>query len=456
MRVDLFDAEAEETCIGLVHDAAQLDGVDAARAMADAARLAPADFHDAARAETWAAALALLAKGRTPEPGLLWDLLRGSKAVSAAGGAGWLAKLLGQGNRSTPMSFPSYAGVVRTLALRRRAVETLRGIAAKAANPAEDINAVLTQGAQAWQTLANRDERLRTSEADIFTLGEHLDAVQRGEREPVLPTGIELLDDAIGGLPRTLTIIGALPGVGKSALIATMLRNIARSGRKVGLFSLEDERTWVARRFLAAEALVPVFVLARKPLTPAQRERTETASDWVYRDLSRIVIDDRCGLSPEDVVQAARDMVLNHGCQAVFVDHLGEVRLKSSDDRRHDLQVTDALSQLRDIAKQYGVPVVVACHVRRRDGLAIENEPRLTDFANSAGIERMARVALGLSKPTPQTLRVSLLKQTEGQSNESIDLELNGPAGMVVSRAAQAVADSYQADEAEMLARGVA
>jgi hypothetical protein len=59
------------------------------------------------------------------------------------------------------------------------------------------------------------------------------------------------------------------------------------------------------------------------------------------------------------------------------------------------------------------------------------DRPVLTDFAFSAGIERVARVALGLYRPGPETLRVAILKQTQGVADVEFDLELNNSSATV-------------------------
>jgi replicative DNA helicase len=273
---------------------------------------------------------------------------------------------------------------------------------------------------------------LRSAEGDVLRLAEQIDAARTGRRELVLPSGVRMLDEQIGGLqPSVLTLVGALPGVGKSALLATILRNVANGGRKVGLFSLEDERGWVTKRLAAIEAGVSVFAIGTRPLTHLENQRVTAAYPEVYRTLENVVIDDRPGLSPAEIVQTAREMILHHGCKAILVDHLGEVRLPRSE--RYDLDIAEALSAFRDLAKRYAVPVVVASHVKRRVGLDVEDPPRLTDFANSSAPERMARVALGLSKPFTGCVRVSVLKQTNGCSGQVLDLALVRHAAMVDS-----------------------
>ncbi|MBK7865202.1 MAG: AAA family ATPase [Archangiaceae bacterium] len=275
---------------------------------------------------------------------------------------------------------------------------------------------------------------LRTLDGSLMSLVDKLQAVQAGTRETTLASGIAALDYVIGGLQPTLTIVGALPGVGKSALFSAFARNLAKRGLRVGVLSLEDERDWLAERLLAEAASVPLFVLGNKPLTTPQMQRIDETINTTHATLQNIYVDDTPGMSPADVVASARAMVAR-GCRAVLVDHLGEIRLNRTE--RHDLDIQEALQDLRSIAKTYRVPVVVACHLRRREGLNVDTAPRLTDFAFSAAIERCARVALGLFKVATKdheqpVMGVAVLKQTKGPADFGFRLNVGRLSGTVV------------------------
>jgi replicative DNA helicase len=411
----------------------------------EASRVRAEDFSRKALADVYLAASDFLARGVPLELFALEAALVGSAAVKAAGGRSFLSALL-MSPPSVTGGAPEHARLIRDASLRRRGVEALRQVAKQLQDPTSTPVEALAAGALAWSGLVNQTPGLSTSEQDVFRLGEMLDAAQSGRRELVIPSGIKALDAEIGGLqPGVLTLIGALPGVGKSALLATIVRNVANAGRAVGLFSLEDERSWVAKRMLSLQSRVPLFLLATTPLTKHQMELTEAAAEAVYKTLSKVIIDDRLALGPAEVAQTSRDMIVNHGAKVIVVDHLGEMRMARSE--RYDLDIAEALSAMRDVAKRHNVPVIVASHVKRRQGLGIENEPSLTDFANSSAPERMARVALGLSKPDKGQLRVSILKQTNGKSGHSIDLAMHESAAMVDSE--KVLAPPTEADDGE-------
>lgn len=328
--------------------------------------------------------------------------------------------------------------LVRERSLRRQYIEALRGVA-KVVNDTTQPLAVAVAGAQellgSWTDEA---AGLRAMDGSLYALLDDLDAVQLGKRATTVPTGLEALDCVIGGLQPTLTMIGALPGVGKSALVAGICAKLAKRGLMVGLVSLEDERGWLTRRLIAHESGVPVFKLANHPLNKPEMEQVATAASTLSRWLGNILCDDRAPLTTADVVNTARRMV-SQGAKAVIVDHLGEVKLARSE--RHDLDLAEALQSLRNLAKSSRVPVVVISHLRRREGLNTDSEPRLTDFAFSSGIERMARVALGLwrgERDGRKVLNCTVMKQTQGASGLTVSLELNLSAGVVIDSPASA------------------
>lgn len=319
--------------------------------------------------------------------------------------------------------------VVLDTAKRRRAVSALRAAAGVINDTTQPFGAGLDEAHKALEAIAASLSAVRTLDADVLKLMDHLREAEQGRREPAIRTGIEGWDKATGGLQRTLTVLGAMPRVGKSAVLASVIRNLSKRGVKTGLISLEDEAVWVPERLISEASKVSVFTLATGRLNEYQQDNVASAAAEVY-DLARNVsVVDKPAMTTADVVAAAREMILVHGAQAVFVDHLGEIRINRSD--RHDLDIISALQDLRAISKTYDVPVVVLCHVRRRDGLSESVEPRLTDFAFSAGLERMARVGMVLWKPAKDTLRCSVLKQTRGKPKVYFDLEWRGPSGTV-------------------------
>lgn len=393
-----------------------------------AARLAADDFADEAHRALFAAIEGRLREGRQLEAVSLASTV-GARCprqlvVDVVAGAEFLG-------------LEPRARLLRELGQRRRAIRGFDAIRKMLAEGTQPLASAAIEAQRVLAAVSPDDSDVRAVSGDLMAFLDTLERIQRGEAEPVVPTGIEALDTVLGGgLPATLTVVAALPGVGKSALLGAIAGNLSRAGTRVGIMSLEDQRGWVLRRLAAQESALPLFVLGKRRLGQNQMERAGAAVETLHRHADNLVMSDAPG-NIASVVARARQMVAE-GCRAVLVDHLGEVRLERSD--RHDLDIANALSELRGVAKMHGVPVVVACHLKRRDGLGVFTEPTLTDFAFSAAVERMARVALGLflEEGHRELLNVTVLKQTEGPANFGLQLNVNPSCGLVVDTPATA------------------
>lgn len=361
-----------------------------------------------------------------------------SQAVREAGGGKWLAAtVFGQQSMARPALLEA-GKLIRRLATRRACVEQLKGMIRGVEDTSSDFGEVLEIGTDGLLDLVRNDgQSHRTLQGELVrTMGDLESSRTRGGGV-ALRTGITELDKAIGGFQsKVVTMLGALPGVGKSALLATFVENLASRGVPVGLLSLEDQAQWLVRRLLARRARVSVFSMNTSPLTDEQFGRCyEAAGSGLYEAAGNVLVDDREGLSPVEVARSARGMI-RAGARVILVDHVGEIELPASE--RNDLELRKAIARLRSVAKDADVPVVVAAHLKRRDGMGVSTAPELTDFAGGSACERMARVALGLSKVKgpdgkvdARKMRISVLKQTQGPADLSLELDLDLVSAMV-------------------------
>lgn len=386
------------------------------------------------------AAEELLQQRKFTDEHSLWATLKRSQIIEEQlGGLDGLMELLAEPAGSKLIA--QHGETIREHQARRHMVTIASTLVALASDKSVPAAQALDecQKSLAAMTLGKRETR--TALTMLTECVDEMEAVWEGRKEGTLKTGLESLDLVIGGLQPTLIVIGGLPGAGKSALLASIVSNLAAAGHKVGVFSLEDEGKWLTWRFLARDSRVSQFVLRNRKLFPGQSERVAKAFDQLKTYAGNVVVDDRSGLTPDEVVQESRNMIVNHGVKAIFVDHAGELRFRGGHGERHDLELADALSTLRGIAKAHSVPIIVFAHLKRRPGLEPGDEPKLNDFADASAFERKSRIALGLSrKPDSNVLAVTLLKQTNGAPmfkgsgggmTNTIRLEFEGLAAMV-------------------------
>jgi len=420
-----------------------------ARLEVERERLTPERFYLPAHQEILRAVLALEAEGKPGEPSTIWPRVKGTEAAQTGITPVFLSDVMGA--EHWEHAIPSYAEAVRDLAMRRRIVSVAQKAVAKASDLNADAGEALAEATGALASITRGPSKVRTVRECIDETLVELDEINSGKREPVIPTGIVALDAIVGGLQPTLIVLGAQPGAGKSAFIATVADNLAKSGRRLGVFCLEDESRWIAWRLISNASGVAQFILRNRKLVESQRKLVADGCQRVWNYGDRIIVDgDGGGMTSTDIVESARNMVVNLGCRAIFIDHLGEIRTANKRRDRADLEVAESLADLRDFAKRYRVPIVVAAHLKRREqklnkqGQPIRVSPSLQDFAETAYIERKARVALGLMRePNSDVIEIAVLKQTNGVAGASCRVHFEGAAAMIADCEGQQIPDWY-------------
>lgn len=279
--------------------------------------------------------------------------------------------------------------------------------------------------------IPRRGTSWRDVEGHHDTVHSHLHDVRDGRITPSVPSGFADLDAETAGFPATLCVIAAMPGVGKSAFLGSVLTNMAERGDKAAVFSMEDSAEWLVFRQLAKRTRIHQFVLRNRPLSDAQFEIV--GRHWgpmCAATRGRILLDDRHGLTAGEVMFAARDAVLNHGAKALFLDNMTAMRFQRGP--RMDLDIQDFLVSARALATEHGVPFVVLGHIKRRDGLTETDMPRLTDCAETSAFEKLCRVGYGLCRSKENGgIKLAVLKNTNGRSHTLFNYRIDPVSALV-------------------------
>lgn len=430
---DLYDHDLERNVLSIISNASALD-VAKARGDIEASGLRKDSFHLEPHQAIFVAVNAVLRNGFPVDPFTIESELKKLESF-VANDRQFITEVLISQPHLSDSSLPAYSKALNELAVRRNLVTILGDARSKVADLSVDPSELLTDVAVQLSGIDSGSTKIVPMTELMVDIANHLDKVQEGEIEAIIPTGIGPLDHVIGGLQPTLIVIGALPGVGKSALVSTFARNLARNGERVGIISLEDEATWLPWRILSREAAVEQFVLRFRKLSNFQRECASEGYESAYKYASNIFMADgsSSAMGIRKVVQTGREMIVRHKVKALIIDHAGEVEKTGTHSDRYDLEVSSHLSQMRAIANQLKVPVVVLMHLKRRQGLTVGTKPTMDDFADSAGAERKARVAIGLSRPEgSDTMQIHILKNTNGKGvGMSVEVPFHGPSAML-------------------------
>lgn len=250
-----------------------------------------------------------------------------------------------------------------------------------------------------------------------------------GKPTGAVKTGFVDLDNLTFGLqPSEMTIIGARPSCGKTALALNIADYISTSkdGGDVLFFSLEMSKGQLGFRMLTSRARVRSDKIKRAQIgsTGAEIDRLRSS----MRDLrkARVWIDDSSFQTVNTIRARARNLHKKleptGGLKVVMVDYLQLVSTSNNKESREQ-QVAGISKGLKALAKELALPVVVLSQLNRK---ATDGAPRLSELRESGSLEQDADVVL-LLYPEKQEQDGEHREVASETMNLDIAKQRNGP-----------------------------
>ena len=314
------------------------------------------------------------------------------------GGNGYLAEILNAVPSSAHVDH--YAGIVKECAMWRELIAMCNdGIrsaysarAGKFMDPAAEALAKLSSRAVKASAGGKLADVHRLVEVG-FEVAEQLEQAAAGAGQgQFISTGLWELDASIGGLrKRGTTIVGAKPGMGKSALVKQIADNISRRGIPVGLITVEEDRYKVAGNRLSSASGVANNRIAHGKTTPGERQRVFTAAadlpaEFYVMDVARKL---------SEIVAAAHLLATKHRCQVIAVDHLHIVDGERGDRENREREISRISGTLKGLWKDLNVAGVEACQLNRGSG---SERPTMANLRDSGSLEADGDVILLLHR----------------------------------------------------------
>lgn len=280
------------------------------------------------------------------------------------------------------------AGAVREGAQRR----ALARIGEAIARGAQDDQRKLAELIDSARTHLNQSARCRGGW--IQAADACLAAYEAAERrEKPIATGIPPLDSILcGGLHRgELTILGARPAVGKSAVLLQVALNAARAGMHVCFASLEMSASQIGARILAASSGVNAAIIrAGQEIRP--EDWTKMADGLVLAGADcgdRLALLVHGGMTVEELRAEVHGLAERGACDLLIIDYLQLLRTQQR--TGSDFERIGVVSRgLKALTLDLGVPVLAAAQVRRQNNGGVLRAPSLDELRGSGDIEQDA------------------------------------------------------------------
>lgn len=217
-----------------------------------------------------------------------------------------------------------------------------------------------------------------------------------------LESGFPNLDKITGGWQNgELIVIGSRPAMGKTAFILSMAKNMAINGKvPIGIFSLELTNNQIVNRFIINVCEIPGEKIRNGQLAPYEWEQLDFKIKELYN--ADIYIDCPYDFSLQTICEKAREMALEKGVKAIFIDYIQLLTVvdKYTDNRYNEVNYISR--SLKSLAKELNIPIFAISQLNRgaesRTG-AEGKRPQLTDLRDSGTLCDDADIVCFVHRP---------------------------------------------------------
>ena len=393
--------------------------------------LKPEDFYKEAHKKIFISMLDLYEKNEPIDLITLTEQMSVKEELESIGGATYLSKIVNLVPTSANVKY--HSKIVKDKSVLRSLITTATEIIRMGYDPdmsGQSVNELLDVAET--KMFGITEKMVKSSYVHVReVLKDTIEMVDKlfNKKELItgLPTGFTELDITTTGFhPGDLVVVGARPGMGKTAFALNIASNAGIEKSPVAIFSLEMTKEQLALRMICSEAEVD-----------SKSVRSGYHSKEDYRKLvnaagrlaeASIYIDDSFN-SVLDIRAKSRRLKAEHGLKLIIIDYLQLMSGVGNYTQREQV-VSDISRSLKALAKDLSVPIIVISQLNRSCEMRGENKrPMIADLRESGAIEQDADTILFLYRgeyyneknAVPGVAELNIAKQRNGPTRK-IDL----------------------------------
>lgn len=361
-------------------------------------------FYEIRHQEIYAAIYELFQNSQPIDLLTVSSLLKKKGKLDLAGGDFYLIRLTQKVASSAHIEF--HARIILQKYIQRKLISISSEIIESSYDETTDVFDLL-DSAEAKLFEVTQGNLKKSSEDAGSLVKQALKKIQEiGNKEGMsgLASGFTKLDALTSGWqPSDLIIIAARPGMGKTAFVISMAKNMAIDfNHGVAVFSLEMSSVQLITRMISSETGLPSEKLRKGNLALHDWEllnyKVKSLSD------APIYIDDTPSLSIFDLRAKARRLVSQHGVKIIIIDYLQLMTAGGNNNKgpgNREQEISSISRNLKALAKELEVPVIALSQLSR----AVETRstgskrPLLSDLRESGAIEQDADIVSFIYRP---------------------------------------------------------
>lgn len=300
----------------------------------------------------------------------------------------FLAKLTLDVTSSAHME--TWALMLRELAIQRTAL-TITNSGIDRSEDALGIAEMVQEKLKALTDIRVADDWEDGSKVAIRLL-QHMEDMAKGGGN-FITTSIPDLDAVNGGFRAgQMILVGARPGMGKSAFMGRQAVYAAMAGHTVGVISLEMDSKDVFARMVSFHKDIPFYQLDRNDFSSSAEQQ---AAYQAISDTAALPIhfSDNVAVTIKDIRAKAERLKRRHNIGILFIDYLQLIESDSSKNAIREQEVAKISRGCKKLARELEIPIVVLVQLNRQ---ADNEEPQLKHLRESGSLEQDADAVLML------------------------------------------------------------
>jgi replicative DNA helicase len=382
------------------------------------------DFYSPRHRKIFEAIISLFNKGTRLDLLTLSGELEKSGKLDEAGGYDYIASL----THAVPSSANAeyYSRIVQECSLRRSLIRLSGDAGARAFDETVEAKHILEETQQKLFSMNDPLKLFQYKKAQtvLKTAVNHLDEVFKAKAEFTgIPSGFYDLDRLTAGFQRAeLIIIGARPGMGKTAIALSMAANITiRQNRPAAFFSLEMSDISLMMRLLSSEANMDSHKLKTGYFQQSEFSKIFEAGELIHN--APLFIVDMPHMTMLNIQAMSRMLRIQEKVEIIFIDYIGLIASDNYQLPRWEI-ISSVSRALKGLARELNIPVVALSQLRRD---AENTKPGLADIRESGAIEQDADMVMFIHRDRDE--------QSSKEIGQKVQLMLaknrNGPVGSV-------------------------
>jgi len=339
------------------------------------------------------------------------DQLRKTGTLEDAGGTSYIAQLSQKVVSSAHIDY--HARIVAQKYIARELITFSSEVAGKAFDETNDVDDLMQEAEGKLFEISQQNVKkdvvhINPIINEAFKLMR--EASKRTDGLSGLPSGFKDLDKITSGWQNSdLIIIAARPGMGKTAFVLSMTKNMAINYNiPIAVFSLEMSNVQLVNRLIVNVAELSGEKIKTGQLAEYEWHQLDSKVAKLYD--APIYVDDTPSLSVFELRTKARRLVKEHKVKCIVVDYLQLMNASGMSFGSREQEVSIISRSMKGLAKELNIPVIALSQLNRsldmrtnqpksgRDG-SDSKRPQLSDLRESGAIEQDADIVCFIHRP---------------------------------------------------------